>query len=79
MKIEATMLKLTIEPTDLLTEVDGVPVRLWRGTTPQGHPVQVFVRNLASNVPAAQAELARVLREVEEPRELRRVSLRQIL
>lgn len=73
------MLKLTIEPTDVLTEIDGVPVRLWRGRTPRGNPVQVFVHRIRADELTAQAELDPVLKEVYEPRELRRVSLRQIL
>lgn len=40
-------MKLTIESTDRLTTIDGVPVRVWNATTPKGIPVRVFVHRIA--------------------------------
>lgn len=37
-------MKITIESTPELTLVEGVPCRLWRGTTESGHPCDVYVR-----------------------------------
>ena len=40
-------MRIQIESTDLLTTMDGVPVRLWNGTTEGGVPCKVFVHRLA--------------------------------
>jgi hypothetical protein len=40
-------MKITIEATDQLTTIDGVPVRVWRGETEDGVPCQVFVHRIA--------------------------------
>ena len=48
-------MKLTIESTTQLTEIDGVPVRLWKGITEQGTACLVFVHRLAV-APEADAE-----------------------
>lgn len=39
-------MKLTIEATDVLTEMDGVPVRVWNGTTENGTPCEVYVHRI---------------------------------
>lgn len=39
-------MKITIESTDKITVVDGVPCRLWNGTTEAGTPCLVFVQCL---------------------------------
>lgn len=66
-------MKLIIESTPTTTTIDGVPVRLWRGRTEGGNPVEVFVHRVGSDDPAAQAELEAVLRETPQPAELRRI------
>jgi hypothetical protein len=70
---------LTIRKTELVTTIDGVPVRLWKGRTPEGRPVDVFVHMIAAEGPEVQAELDRELAEVPEPAELRAIPLRLIL
>lgn len=40
-------LKITIEATDQLTSMDGVPVRVWNGVTEHGARCLVFVHRLA--------------------------------
>ena len=69
---------LTIESTDTWTTIDGRPARLWRGTTPEGREVHVFVGMLAVADPAAQAELERDLMLVLPPAEMREVPLKAI-
>ena len=59
--------KLTIEPTETITRIDGVPCRLWKGTTPSGGRLDVFVHRCGSADPAAQAELEKALIEVVPP------------
>lgn len=66
-------MRLTIESTSVVTTIDGVPVRLWRGRTDRGHPVEVFVHLVGSDDVDAQAELAAVLDEKTVPVELVRI------
>lgn len=40
-------MKITIESTDTLTQIDGVDVRLWEGTAQDGTPCKVFVHRIA--------------------------------
>lgn len=40
-------MKVTIEPTDEIVMTDGVPCRVWDGTTERGTKVLVFVRAIA--------------------------------
>lgn len=71
-------MKITIESTDMLTEIDGVPVRYWQGTTEAGIPCKVFVHRIAVHNRIDASEFARELKERMPPKE-RRVSLRDIL
>lgn len=40
-------MRLQIEPTEILTELDGVPVRVWNGVSEGGTQCFVFVHRLA--------------------------------
>lgn len=40
-------MKITIESTDSITRIDGVPVRLWEGRTEAGTLCRVFVHRIA--------------------------------
>ena len=40
-------MKISIEATDKLTTIDGVPVRLWEGVTENGVKCKVFVHRIA--------------------------------
>lgn len=71
-------MRLTIVPTLIITTIDGVPVRLWRGETEDGRPVEVFVHRVRSDDPDAQAQLGAVLAEVPEPRELHEIRSRRL-
>lgn len=50
-------MRLIVESTDILVEVDGRECRLWRGTTEGGHPVDVYIHRIGSADPAALDEL----------------------
>jgi hypothetical protein len=58
-------MKITIESTDVMTSIDGVPVRHWRGMTEDGVPCEVFVHRIAvpdnADSTRFQAELAEKL------------------
>ncbi len=43
----APSLEIRIQPTDQLTQVDGVLCRVWQGVTDEGVPCMVFVRRVA--------------------------------
>lgn len=40
-------MQIVIRSTDTLTQIDGVPVRHWRGVTDSGIPCEVFVHRIA--------------------------------
>lgn len=56
-------MKITIESTDSITHLDGVPVRVWNGITEQGVPCKVFVHRLAVH---QDEDLAAFERELQE-------------
>lgn len=61
-------MKITIEATETLTEIDGVPVRLWQGVTDSGIFCKVFVHRIAVHKDANTAELDAELKSVDAPR-----------
>jgi hypothetical protein len=60
-------MKITIESTEMVTELDGVQVRLWEGTTEAGTPCKVFVHRVAVHKSQDSAEFDRELNETLQP------------
>jgi len=63
-------LKLTIEPTSQIIELNGHKARVWEGTTDRGTRVHLFVARVAiakDEPPEAQAVFDRELLEQREP------------
>ena len=60
-------MKLEIESTAVLAEINGAPARLWRGRTAKGVPVVVYIAAIQVDAGASTAELERELLEVEPP------------
>lgn len=61
---------LTIHNTTKLVTLNGVPARIWEGTTESGIPVHCFVSRVAvdENLPAEQLEqFERELKTVRPP------------
>lgn len=56
-------MKITIESTPELVHANGLPVRVWAGTTEAGNPVMVLVTRVGSVNDAGAAELERELAE----------------
>lgn len=58
-------MRITITSTEYTTTLDGVPVRLWRGTTEGGVACEVFVHRVAvprdADASALEAELVEKL------------------
>lgn len=70
-------MQIQIESTDVITEIDGVPVRVWEGVTESGKKCKVFVHRLAVHVDEDAAEFDRELEEQLPPG--RRIPLSQVL
>jgi hypothetical protein len=70
-------MKITMQPTEKLTEIDGVPVRLWMGKTESGIECHVFVHRIAVHKTVACGEFERELLEQAGPGIA--ISLRHIL
>lgn len=56
-------MRITIEPTDQVTDLDGVRVRVWRGVTESGVPCTVFVHRLAVRYDQDTEQFDRELQE----------------
>jgi hypothetical protein len=72
-------MKISIESTDQITEIKGVPVRHWLGTTERGIPVHVFVHLIAVHKDEDCSQFDAELREVDPPAGPRHLRLSQIL
>jgi len=70
-------MKIQIEATDQLTDIDGVPVRVWEGITENGVRCKVFVHRIAVNKAYDLGPFERELAEQMPPG--RHVDLRHIL
>lgn len=62
-------MKITIETTSKIVDLDGVPARIWEGTTESGIPVHCFITRIAINKDdeAANEQFRRELAEVRPP------------
>lgn len=58
-------MKLTIESTPMITEVDGAQVRVWRGTSETGAQCYVFVKRIAVREDQDQSQFERELLELQ--------------
>ncbi len=63
-------MKITITSTDQITELGGVPVRVWDGVTESGIACKVFVHRLAVLNGADTTEFDRELHGMSVPPEL---------
>jgi hypothetical protein len=63
-------MKITIEKTDEIAEVNGVPARVWNGVTEGGIACSVLVTRLAVSQLADASEFERELSETPAPQDL---------
>ena len=70
-------MKIQIEATDKLTQIDGVPVRLWEGVTELGTKCKVFVHRIAVHKTEDCSQFEQELAELLPPG--RHIELRDIL
>lgn len=66
-------MEIMIKSTDELTTIDGVPVRVWRGTTERGAGCLVFVHLIAVAEEQDRSEFQRELKEQLPPAQLARL------
>ena len=60
-------MKATIESTEQLISIDGVPARVWTGTTERGIRIQLAITRIAVDRDADTSQLERELTEVHAP------------
>jgi len=70
-------MKIEIESTDKIVDIDGVPVRLWEGYTEHGIKCKAFIHRLAVHNDDDAGQFDRELKEQMQPDSI--ISLRQIL
>jgi hypothetical protein len=70
-------MKITIEATNQLTSIEGVPVQLWHGVTEAGTRCEVFVHRIAVHKSENAEQFDRELAEHLPPGRL--IDLRYIL
>ncbi len=62
-------MKITIESTDKIVELNGVPARIWEGTTKAGIPMHAYITRVAVREDADADEFERELAEQKKPSE----------
>ena len=60
-------MKLELESTDRIVEVNGVPARLWEGRTASGIPVTALIVQLAVHQDQDQSQFQAELLETKPP------------
>jgi hypothetical protein len=59
-------MKITIESTSKIVELNGVPARIWEGTTDTGVQVHCFVTRIAVHEDANEFDVSQFERELME-------------
>lgn len=59
-------MQITIESTDRIVEVNGVPGRVWSGKSPTGVPISCVITRIAVPTTAPEAEHERFAQELSE-------------
>jgi hypothetical protein len=63
-------MKIVIEPTTTVVNLDGVPLRLWRGISIEGEHMDVYVYHIATSSKPRQCRLEAQLALDNEDQEL---------
>lgn len=69
-------MKIAIESTDMFTDLDGTPCRIWRGVTEQGVPCDLAIALIRIGDGANLAQMEAELRTMPPPRLV--VSMRDV-
>jgi hypothetical protein len=71
-------MKMTIESTDMITEIAGVSCRIWRGVTEEGIRCDLAIPLIRVREEADRSEFEAELRSLPAPRDATVVSMRQV-
>jgi hypothetical protein len=63
-------MKITLTPTNIFTQHNGVSVRVWEGVTEDGAPVQLFVASLRVHSEQDATAFNDALKEIDPPIEI---------
>jgi hypothetical protein len=66
-KTEGEEMKITIESTSKIVEINGVPARVWEGQTDSGIPVYCYVTRIVAPKNENLAQFERELLEQRQP------------
>lgn len=72
-------MKITLESSATVERVQGVPARVWRGTTESGIEVTCWIPIIQVRKDADCSQFERELREIEVRRELVSFDMRMVL
>lgn len=73
-------MRITLESTTKMVEVNGVPARIWEGTTESGIPIHAYITRVAVETNQNQAEFERELNQHRAPSPaVQAISLRLVL
>ena len=60
-------MKMTIESTTKMVELNGVPARIWEGETESGIKVHCFITRIGVDLDSDQSQFQRELQEHRPP------------
>jgi hypothetical protein len=60
-------MKVTLESTDQIVDINGVPARVWEGTTAAGIPCHALITRIAVHKNDDATEFERELQETRPP------------
>lgn len=72
-------MKITLESTTRIVEINGVPARLWEGETASGIKVQALITRIAAPADADQAQFKAELAEQRAPEQPQAFPLRMVI
>ena len=73
-------MKITLESTEKVVQLNGVPARIWQGTTESGVPCHAYITRIAVDKADDTSQFERELQEHAAPRaELAVIPLRMII
>jgi hypothetical protein len=61
-------MKITITSTDKIVELNGIPARIWEGTTESGIEVHAFITRIAVDKNQDTSQFERELKENSAPK-----------
>lgn len=73
-------MRVTVESATKIVQLNGIPARIWQGTTESGIPVHCYITRIAVDRNEDCSQFERELREQSAPRsELEAIPMRLVL